>query len=60
LDNVADGFGYKRRSELFFESRVIGFVKFSDLVSDPDDKREGPCAPLENLGCGMDVTPQGS
>jgi len=40
LDNVADGFGYERRFELFFDRWIIGFVKLSDLVSDPDNERE--------------------
>jgi len=41
LDNVADGFGYKRRFKLFFDGRVIGMKELSDLASNPDYKREG-------------------
>jgi len=60
LNNISDRFGFERGFELFFKGWVIGFVKFSDLACNSDDKREGSCAPLENLGCGMDVAPQGS
>ena len=41
LDNVADGFRYERRFELFFNGGIFGFVKLSELVSGPNNKREG-------------------
>ena len=48
MDNVADGFRYERRFELFFNGGIFGFVKFSELVSGPDDKREGPFEEEDN------------
>ena len=42
FNNVEDGFWYGRRFELFFDGRVIGVKEFFDLVSDSDDKGEGP------------------
>ena len=42
LNNVEDGLGDGRRFELFFDGRVVGVKEFFDLVSDPDDKGEGP------------------
>ena len=48
LDNISDGFGNERRFEFLFNSRVIGFVKLSDLVGDPDNKREGPFKKKDN------------
>ena len=40
LNNVFDGFWYERKFELFFDSRVIGLIKFSYQVSDADNKGE--------------------
>ena len=42
LDDISDRFGYERGFEFFFKGWVIGFVKFSDLACNSDDKREGP------------------
>lgn len=50
MDNNSDGSRYKGRFEFFFDRGVIGFVKLSDLVSDPDDKREGPFKKEDNGG----------
>ena len=50
MDYVSDGFGNKRRFEFFFNSRVIGFVKLSDLIGGPDDKRESPFEKQDNGG----------
>ena len=50
MDNISDGFGNERRFEFLFNSRVIGFVKLSDLVGDPDNKREGPLKKKDNGG----------
>jgi len=38
LNNVADRFRYERRFESFFDCIVIGIKKFSELISDPDNK----------------------
>ena len=45
MDNISDGFGNERRFEFLFNSRVIGFVKLSDLLGGPDDKGL-PCCDL--------------
>lgn len=50
LDNVSDGFWYERSFEPFFDSRVIGSMKFSDLIGDPDDKGESPFDKQDNGG----------
>jgi hypothetical protein len=42
LNNFSDGFGYERRIELFLDSGVVGFEKFSEAIRDFDDKGEGP------------------
>ena len=56
LNNVADGFGDGRRIELFFESRVIGVVKLSEVGSDPDNKSEGSFNKEDNDGqLGKDI-----
>ena len=58
LDNVADGFRYERRFELFFDSRVIGFVKFSDLAGDFDYERESPFEKEDNTShLSEDISP---
>ena len=50
MDYVSDGFGNERRFEFLFNSRVIGFVKLSDLIGDPDDKGESPFEKQDNGG----------
>ena len=50
LNNVEDGLGDGRRFELFFDGRVVGVKEFFDLVSDPDDKGEGPFEEQGNCG----------
>ena len=42
LNNVEDGLGDGRSFGFFFDGRVVGVKKPFDLVSDPDDKGEGP------------------
>ena len=41
MANILDGFRNERRLEFFFNGRVIGLMELSELISDPDDKREG-------------------
>ena len=50
LNNVEDGLGDGRRFELFFDGWVVGVKKLFDLVSDPDDKGQGPFEEQGNSG----------
>ena len=45
LNDITDRFRNERRFEFFFNSGVIGFEEFSELVSDSYDKREGEFLP---------------
>ena len=40
LNDVSDGFWDGRRFQLFFDFRVIGFMKFSEQVVGSDNKRK--------------------
>lgn len=42
LDNISNRLRDERRVELFLERGIFGFVKFSALVSGPDNRREDP------------------
>ena len=50
LNNIVDGFGYRRELEFFLDSWVIDVKELSDLVGDSDNKGEGSFKEQNNSG----------
>ncbi len=50
MNNIVDGFGYRRELEFFLVSWVIDVKKLSHLVRDSDNKGEGSFEEQNNSG----------